>query len=371
MTRFSKVFLLMLSMSLAGCAVTSGLQTHDLPVSGTYQTELGTLVNIVPINQHNIPDIQKTTTVNPVLSQNLAPLFKQHQQIIYTLKPYDTLSINLWAYPEITPPPPAVSNADAAKSTGYQIDAQGYIQVPLVGRYKASGKTVETITKELRAQFARYLKQPDVIVRVLSYESQYYSVQGNVSRAGQFYLNNQPISVYTALGLAGGITDKGDSTNIQLIRNGITYSLNPLEIEKLGFSLHKLLLQANDTIYVTAKENQKIYIMGESGKNQALNLRDQGMTLSDALGESLGINPLSASAQRIYVLRSDQKTQETNLYVMDLSNLGNFGLANQFAMQRNDIIYVDASGLARWQRVVNQIIPFSSMLNGIQNLTTN
>lgn len=31
--------------------------------------------------------------------------------------------------------------------------------------------------------------------------------------------------------------------------------------------------------------------MGESGKNQALPMRDQGMTLTDALGESLGINP--------------------------------------------------------------------------------
>ena len=43
--------------------------------------------------------------------------------------------------------------------------------------------------------------------------------------------------------------------------------------------------------HVSTKENQKVYIMGESGKNQALPMRDQGMTLSDALGESLGLNP--------------------------------------------------------------------------------
>ncbi|MDR8315796.1 hypothetical protein FPK76_23830, partial [Acinetobacter baumannii] len=86
--------------------------------------------------------------------------------------------------------------------------------------------------------------------------------------------------VYTALGLAGGVTDKGDNTYIQLIRNGVTYNLNTIELEKAGYSLHKLLVQPNDTIYVSTRENQKVYVMGEAGKNQALPMRDQGMTLS-------------------------------------------------------------------------------------------
>ena len=43
------------------------------------------------------------------------------------------------------------------------------------------------------------------------------------------------------------------------------------------------------------RENQKVYVLGESGRNQALSLREQGMYLSDALGESLGINPLCQS----------------------------------------------------------------------------
>ncbi len=41
----------------------------------------------------------------------------------------------------------------------------------------------------------------------------------------------------------------------------------------------------------------------KSNKSQALTLRDQGMTLSDVLGESEGVNPYSASAARIFVMR--------------------------------------------------------------------
>ncbi|MDO4222801.1 MAG: polysaccharide biosynthesis/export family protein [Acinetobacter sp.] len=365
-------FMLSFALLVSGCAVTPGFQSYDLPAEGVFQTEQGVAVNVVPITQDNLHQIRANRSsfnAQQQGSRDVAHLFKSASTVQYSLKPYDILSIQLWAYPEITPP---VSNAnsDTAKAAGYQIDANGYIQLPLVGRYKASGKSVAQVNKELHGQFARYLKHPDVIVRVLSYEGQRYSVQGYVNRGGQFYIDNQPVSVYTALGLAGGVTNQGDNTAIQLIRNGITYSLNPLELEKAGYSLHKLLLKPNDTLYVGEKANQKVYVMGESGKSQALQLRDQGMTLSDVIGESQGINAYSASAKRIYVLRTNTQTQETTIYVMDLSSLGNFGLANQFAMNRNDIVYVDQTGLTRWQRVVNQVIPFSNALYSISQLGT-
>ena len=108
--------------------------------------------------------------------------------------------------------------------------------------------------------------------------------------------------------------------------------------------------------------------MGEAGKNQSLPMRDQGMTLSDALGESLGLNPLSASRTKIYVVRSNPNHPMTEIYHLNLTSIGDFGLANQFKMRSNDIIYVDASGLARWQRVVNQIIPFSNALYNLDRL---
>ena len=33
-------------------------------------------------------------------------------------------------------------------------------------------------------------------------------------------------------------------------------------------------------------------------------------------------------------------------------SLGDFGLANQFRLRSNDIVYIDATGLTRWQRVM-------------------
>ena len=356
MRKIQYTALLVLSCSMTGCAVTSGLQTYDLPNEGVYQTDLGTQVNVIKLTQESLFAVQPAE-IN--LRQDYAHLFNKSAKN-YKLSSGDILSIYLWAYPEI-------SGNDT--KNGYQIDQNGYIQFPMIGRYKAAGKSLTQVNQELRSQLSRYLKTPDVIARVLSYQGQRFSVQGNVSKGGQFYLSDQPVSVYTALGMAGGVnSQQGDNASITLVRQGRTYQLNTIELEKAGLSLHNLLIQPNDTLYVNSRENQKIYVMGESGKNQSLPMRDQGMSLSDVLGESLGLNPLSASRSKIYVVRSSAGDTSTEVYHLDLTSIADFGLANKFKMRSNDIVYVDASGLARWQRVVNQVIPFSSIVNTANNL---
>ncbi len=353
-------------LSLSGCAVTSGLQTYDLPEQGHFRTDQGADVSVVQLNQANLPALQ---TAANVTSSDLASLFRS-QHTLYRLSAGDVLSIQLWAYPELTPP--LQQDSANIKASGYPIDSDGNIYLPLVGKIHAAGKTVSELNRNLRAQFAHYLKTPDVVVRVLSYEGNRYFVNGQVMKSGQYTLNDQPISIYTALGMAGGVnTETGDNTSIQLIRNGKTFDLNAVSLEKQGYSLHKLLIQPNDTIYVNTKQNQKLYVMGESNKSSAIPLRDQGMTLSDVLGESEGVNPYSASAARIYVMRTDLQTKKSTIYQLNLSSIGNLALSNQFQMQKNDIVYIDATGLTRWQRIMNQIVPFSSALYTFDQLGKN
>ncbi|WP_445406886.1 polysaccharide biosynthesis/export family protein [Acinetobacter seifertii] len=360
----STLLFLAISLSFTGCAVTSGFQTYDLPEQGTFKTVQGAEVSVVPLTQDTL-DKLNSEIIRP--NNNISALFKgSHYQ--YRLSPYDVLSIQLWAYPEITPP----TQDKGAISTGYPIDIDGNIQLPLIGQIHIAGKTVPEATRFLRNQFAKYLKTPDVIVRVLSYEGRRFYVNGQVQKSGQYTLDDQPISIYSALSMAGGINPQtGDNTNIQLIRNGQTYSLNAINLEKQGYSLHKLLVQPNDTIFVNTKQDQKLYVMGESNKNEAINLRDDGMTLSDVLGESEGVNPYSASAARIYVMRTNLQTKQSTIYQLNLSSIGNLALSNQFQMQKNDIVYIDATGLTRWQRVIGQIVPFASAIYSFQLLGNN
>lgn len=353
---YRNVLALAVCLTFSGCAAVSGLQTYDLPEQGAYKTEQGVDISVVPLTQDTITTV--TSAISSSINRNISNLFTNSLEP-YRLAAGDVLSIQLWAYPEITP----LSQDKGNISSAYPIDFDGNIQLPLIGQIHISGKTLAETNIFLRNQFAKYLKTPDVVVRVLSYEGNRYFVNGQVMRSGQYTLNDQPISIYTALGQAGGINaETGDNTSIQLIRQGQTYNLNTIALEKQGFSLHKLLIQPNDTIFVNTKQDQKLYVMGESNKNQAISLRDQGMTLSDVIGESAGLNPLSASSARIYVMRTDSIDKKSTIYKLNLSSIGNFALANQFQMQKNDIVYIDATGLTRWQRIVNQIIPFSNLI---------
>ena len=356
MKHYQLFSILAICISTVGCAVTSGLQTYDVPDEGGYTTDLGTPVNVIKITQHNISTLQSAPND---YQKSYSRLFKPSQS--YRLNAGDVLSIQFWAYPEL-------STVSADPKAGYRIDHNGYIYLPLIGKYKATNKTIAQINSELRKQFSAYLKNPDVIARTISYESQPYSVQGGVRTGGQFFLTDRPTSIYTALSLAGGVSETTNNAFIQLIRDGMTYDLNSIELEKVGLSLNKLLVQPNDTIYVVPRENQKIYIMGEAYRNQAITVRDQGLTLGDALGESLGLNPLSASASKIYVLRTNKKDHRTELYHLNLLNFGDYSLANQFQLRGNDVVYVDATGLVRWQRIINQIVPFSNAVTSFDRL---
>src|SRR5699024_6255227 len=96
------------------------------------------------------------------IQQDYAHLFSTPHRS-YSLSAGDILSIYLWAYPEMTPPSSSISSEQSAQANGYQIDSQGYIQFPIIGRYQAAGKSLTQVNRELRSQLSRYLKTPDVI----------------------------------------------------------------------------------------------------------------------------------------------------------------------------------------------------------------
>ncbi|MBK5647975.1 MAG: polysaccharide biosynthesis/export family protein, partial [Acinetobacter sp.] len=140
MRHFKSIILLSVIMTSTGCALTSGLQTYDLPEEGIYQTDLGTHVNVVKLTQTSLPAVQ----LAQYNQEYFAHLFNIPQKN-YKLSAGDILSIYLWAYPEITPPTNTISNEEAIKSNGYQIDQSGYIQFPIIGRYKAAGKSLTQV----------------------------------------------------------------------------------------------------------------------------------------------------------------------------------------------------------------------------------
>ena len=95
---------------------------------------------------------------------------------------------------------------------------------------------------------------------------------------------------------------------------------------------------------------------------------EQGLSLAHVLGESRGLDSSSANAAKIYVVRDNPNYPRTNIYYIDMQTITSFSLANRFEMHPNDIVYVDPTGLARWNRVLSALLPSTSAIRSLSGI---
>ena len=114
--------------------------------------------------------------------------------------------------------------------------------------------------------------------------------------------------------------------------------------------------------------SQKVYLIGEILEPKKINLTDIPLSLSDAIGEVRGLNNSTSDGTKVFIIRN--RTDEPRIFLVDLSSANGLILSNKFYLEDNDIVYVNAKGTTRWNRVISQFFPFSSFLNSIDNLTS-
>ncbi|MBS1531872.1 MAG: polysaccharide export protein [Bacteroidetes bacterium] len=136
-----------------------------------------------------------------------------------------------------------------AAAPGSLVDADGNIEIPLVGIVKVVGLTTIEAKDVIKAKVAKYLKEPTVTVRFLNYK---ISVLGEVMHPSVYVIPNETITLPEALGLAGDMTIFGKRDNVLVIRdvNGKKefgrVNLNSRDL----FNTPYYYLHANDVVYV-------------------------------------------------------------------------------------------------------------------------
>ena len=219
------------------------------------------------------------------------------------------------------------------------------------------------ITKRLSDKI---LNDPQVDVRVTGYNSLKAFVSGAVNKPGYVAFNELPMTIPAAIASVGGFAEEADPAKVQLRRGDKVYDINFLEAFKSNLPLDKILLKPDDQLFIpalseTQKEN-RVFVLGEVARSGAVNVNQGKLSLVEALAAAGGLNVNTASSRLVYVIRNTSDKQ-IDVYHLNAKNAMALAMAERFNLNSRDVVYVDASDLATWNRIMQLIVPTSSIIS--------
>lgn len=155
----------------------------------------------------------------------------------------------------------------------YNVDTDGNIDFPIIGKINTINKTLIEFKNELREKLTGYIINPTVNVRLANFR---VTVLGEVNRQGDYVIANGQGTIWNALGLAGDLTAFGKRDNILIIRNvdgQITHGKINLQdanlINSPYYNLKQgdaIIVAANNTKDLSSKQNPNtgIYLTAAS-----------------------------------------------------------------------------------------------------------
>lgn len=337
---------------LSGCAVPGGHIDYETGVD-----PLRNAVTVKPITIELVKSMSHVPRPEAVsLEYSSEAMADEPIDYNYRIGRGDVLSVIVYDHPELTIP--AGSERSAAES-GNVVHSDGTIFYPYVGKVDVAGRTVRDVRDEIQRRLADFIAEPQVEVKVAAFNAQKAYVTGQVAEPGAFPVTNVPMRVLDALSSAGGLTETANWHNVILTRNGRDMHLSVFDMLANGDMEQNVLLQDGDVLHVLDIGNESVYVMGEVNEPSAIAMANSRLSLTNVIAQAGGIREGSADASGIFVIRRNSESSDTyaTVYQLNAQNAAAFVLGAQFMLEPTDVVYVTAAPLARWNRVLDQLLP--------------
>jgi len=400
---FRGILVLGFAVSVVGCAILPGQYASygkmaEVRESPEEPNELNyELLQVTPLVVSELIEEEKRARFG-ISGQLPAPKVLSYP---YRFGPQDVVSIVVWDYGELggqaLPSQASVGTGGATSGAqnrsggissgssangggGRVVDPAGFVYVPLVGRVKAAGLTLEEFRKELVRRFGEYIKDPQIEVNVVAYRSQRVFIAGEVGQPGIVPITDQPLTLVDALSQVGGPTEKADFYGVRLTRGDTRVLVNIDRLYFEGDTSINVLLQDGDVVSVPDGLDRKVFILGEVGGSAGVNqarayvMRRGRMSLTEVLSDADGLNPFTSASSQVYVIRANQDIASPTqaamnpiVYQLNARNPDSLVLADQFPMQPRDVVFVNPTGPAVIGRFIGQFFPFYNTAVTVSN----
>ena len=155
------------------------------------------------------------------------------------------------------PPSPLTFNpvtGTQQKTPPYLVDADGYIDFPVLGKLKVGGLMRTEVLQLIKEKISEYVKKPFIYIHLANFK---VILEGEVASGGVMTFDSERVTLIEAIAKAGGLTIYGKRNNILIIRenNGVK-THNRVDITKADFINSPFYyLAQNDVVYIEPNKN--------------------------------------------------------------------------------------------------------------------
>ena len=250
----------------------------------------------------------------------------------------------------------SVLDLDEMGKDPYRIDMLGNLTLPLLGPIPVNGLTVEHTEDVISQRLNKYVKNPDVTIRLLEMRSQPVSVLGEVRNPGVIQLMGQK-NLFEILSLAGGLSaDAGYTIRITRQKQWGTIPLPGAKLDETGdfwiaevgvkevingsSPATNIPVKPNDVI--TVPKGEIVYVLGAVKKSGGFVLGGRGkVTVLQALAMAEGLDRFADTGNSKIVRKTSDANKPIEIRI-DLKKLLQ-GKVEDVTLASDDILFVPTS----------------------------
>mgnify|MGYP000885082454 CR=1 FL=1 len=236
-----------------------------------------------------------------------------------------------------------------------RINQVGEIFFPYVGNVKIGGLDIATARLMMETQIKLSSPNAQIQLNIDPGAINSFKFLGDVVNSGKYAIEDENLTIISALALVGGISNGITNPQLHLERKNKKYtiSLNAL------YNDADLNIQVipGDFLRITA-DIREFQVLGASGNSKIINFDSQEISVRKAIAMAGGLDGSKSNPKGVLLLRNREQLNvipEPQIFVFDLTSPDSLFASEEFLVADNDLILVTESPAISYQLILSLI----------------